>query len=84
MFSSWFCYFSAVKLEFLSICIYIYIYLCGCVYICVYFTEVQFIYNVVLVSRVQPSDFVYIHMFFFRFFSLIDYYKILSTVPCAI
>ena len=27
---------------------------------------------------------IYIHIFFFRFFSLTDYCMILSTVPCAI
>ena len=27
---------------------------------------------------------IYIYIFFFRFFSLIGYYKILSIVPCAI
>ena len=27
---------------------------------------------------------LYIHIYFFRFFSLIGYYKILSIVPCAI
>ena len=52
------------------------------------FIEVQLIYNV---SGVQQSDSVfkiYIHihtyMFFFRFFSIIDHYKILNIVPCAI
>ena len=45
--------------------------------------EVQVVYNVVLVSGVQQSDSV-IHIFFFTFFSLISYYKILSRVPCAI
>ena len=44
--------------------------------------EVQLIYNVVLVSGVQQSDSA-IYIFFFRFFSLIDYYKILSIFPCA-
>ena len=45
-------------------------------------------YNIVLVSGVQESDSViYIHIFlafFFRFLSLIYYYKILSIVHCAI
>ena len=41
------------------------------------------IYNVVLVSGIQPSDSV-THVLFFRFFSLIDYYKMLNIVPCAI
>ena len=36
-----------------------------------------------LVARVQPSDSV-IYLFFFRFFSILGYYKILNTVSCAI
>ena len=48
------------------------------------FIEVQLIYKSVLVSGVWQSDtFIYIKSFF-RFFSLIGYYQILSTVPCAI
>ena len=41
-------------------------------------------YNVVLVSGVQQNDSVVHTLLFFRFFSLIGYYKILSRVPCAI
>ena len=44
--------------------------------------EVELIYNVVLVSGVQHSDsdiYIHIHMFFFRLFSLLGYYKILNT-----
>ena len=38
--------------------------------------EVRLIYNVLLVSPVQQNDSVlYIYFFFFRFFSIIDYYK---------
>ena len=41
--------------------------------------------NVVLVSGVQQSDSVmYIYVFFFIFFSIIVYYKILNIVPYAI
>ena len=43
--------------------------------------EIQLIYNIVLVSGVRQSDcymYVFIQLFFFRFFSIIDYYKILS------
>ena len=36
-----------------------------------------------LVSGVHHSDSV-IYIYFFRFFSFIGYYKILSVVPCAI
>ena len=45
------------------------------------------IYNVMLVSGVQQNDSVihiHIYPFFFRFFSHIGYYRILSRVPCAI
>ena len=45
--------------------------------------HVELIYKVVLVSSVQHSASV-IYMFFFRFFSFIDYYNILSRVSCAI
>ena len=36
-----------------------------------------------LVSGIQQSDSV-AYIFFFRFFSIIGYYKILNIVPCAI
>ena len=51
------------------------------------FIKVQLIYNVVLVSDVQRSDSVthmYIYTFFFRFFSIISYYQILSIVLSAV
>ena len=49
------------------------------------FIKVYLIYNIVLVSGRQHSDsFIQAYLFFFRFFSLIGYYKILSIVPCAI
>ena len=47
------------------------------------FIEVQFIYNVVLVSGIQQSDSL-TDIYFFRFFSIIVYYKILNVVPCVI
>ena len=58
-------------------------------------TELQLIYNIVLVLGVQQSDSdiyihiymamnIYIYILFFRFFSIIGYYKILNTVLCAI
>ena len=34
--------------------------------------------------RYTTKWFSYIYIFFFRFFSIIDYYKILNTVPCII
>ena len=51
------------------------------IFLSFFFFEVYLIYNVVLVSGIQPSDSV---IFFFRFFSIIGYYKILNIVPCAI
>ena len=48
------------------------------------FIEMQLTYDV-LVSGVQQSDSI-IHIYLYivlRFFSIIGYYKILSTVPCA-
>ena len=45
-------------------------------------TEVSLIYHD---SGVQQSDSViHMYIFFFRFFSLIGYCKILNIVPCAI
>ena len=52
--------------------------------------EVQLIYNIVLVSGVQQSDsvihtYICIYLYsFFLFFSVIVYYKILNTIPCAV
>ena len=61
--------------------IYLFIYL---------FLKCKLIYNVVLVSAVQPSDsvmyiytYICIYIFFFRFFSTVGYYKVLSIVPCV-
>ena len=48
--------------------------------------EVQLIYNV-LVSGVQQSDsveYIYRYPLFFRFFSHLGHYRVLSRVPCAI
>ena len=42
------------------------------------------IYNVVLVSGVQQSGSAIHIYFFFRFFSHIGYYRLLSRVPCVI
>ena len=33
---------------------------------------------------VEKQEFSYIYMSFFRFFSIIGYYKMLNIVPCAI
>ena len=47
---------------------------------------VELIYNVVLVSSVSKVNHLYIYIYplFFRFFSHIDHYGVLSKVPCAI
>ena len=43
------------------------------------------IYSVVLISAVQQSDSViHIYTFFFVFFSIVVYHRILNIVPCAI
>ena len=48
---------------------------------------VWLIYNAVLISAVQQSDSViyilYIYAFFFIFFSIMTYHRILNIVPCA-
>ena len=47
--------------------------------------EVELIYIVVLISAVQQSESViHIHVFFFIFFSMMVYSRILNTVPCAL
>ena len=48
------------------------------------FFEVRLIYSAVLVSGVQQSDSVmhtHTYIFFFRFFPIIGYYKIVTIVP---
>ena len=48
-------------------------------------TEVQLIYNAVLVLGVQQSDSVYIYTeLLFRFFFIIGYYNKSNIVPCVI
>ena len=43
------------------------------------------IYNVVLVSGIQKSDSViHVPSLFFRFFSRLGYYRMLSRIPCSI
>ena len=50
----------------------------------IYFIEVYLISSIVLISSVQHSDsFIYIHTFFFIFFSMMVYPRILHIVPCA-
>ena len=51
----------------------------------IYIDTVKSIYSMMLVSSIQYADSViHTHTFFFKIFSLIGYYKILSIVPCAI
>ena len=51
----------------------------------IYFIEGLLIYNVVLISAVQQSDSViHIYTFFFIFFSIMLYPRVLNIVPCAI
>ena len=51
-----------------------------------FYIGVELINNDVLVTGVQQSDSVIPHtsILFFKFFSLLGYYRILSKVPCAI
>ena len=49
------------------------------------FLEEELIYAV-LISSVQQSGsilYIYLSIFIFRLFSIIDYYKILNIVPCT-
>ena len=49
------------------------------------FIGVSWIYSVVLVSAIQVNQlYIYICPLFYRFFSCIVHYRILSEVPCAI
>lgn len=49
-----------------------------------FFTEVELIYHVVLISTRQHSDsVVHIHTFFFTLFSIMAYHRVLNTVLCA-
>ena len=46
--------------------------------------EVSLIYNVLLISAIQPSDLIiYIYTFFSVLFSILGYPRILNRVPCA-
>ena len=50
------------------------------------FIRVQSIYSAVLVSVYSKMNQIYIYIYplYFRFFSQIGYYRVLSGVPCAI
>ena len=59
--------------------------LCLVLMICRYFPPVCGLSLVVLVSDAQQSDsYIYIYICFFRFFSIVGHYKVLSTVSCAL
>ena len=50
-----------------------------------FFLLTLLIYNVVFISDVQKSDSVtYMCMFFFVFFSIIVYHRILNVVTCSV
>ena len=51
----------------------------------IYFIYVQLIYyNAVLIFTIQQSDsFIHIYTFFFIFFSIMVYHRILNMAPCA-
>ena len=57
---------------------------CGQCEVLFTFTEVYLIYNKVLISSVQQNDSViHKHIFFFIFFTIMVYYRMLSIAPCA-
>ena len=60
----------------------LFIYMCMCVYICI-ITELNLL-EAYIQLYIYIYIYIHIYIFFFRFFSLIDYYNILSIVPCAI
>ena len=61
------------------------LYISGDRIVFIYFIELLLIYNFILISAVQQYDLViHIHTFFFIFFSIMVYQKILNIVPCAI
>ena len=47
-----------------------------------FFIGVQLIYDIVLVSGVHKVNHLHIYPFYFRFFSHIDYYRVLNRVFC--
>ena len=49
-----------------------------------FYVGIQLVYNVVLVSSVQQSESVICIFILFRLLSRIDYYIILSRIPCAV
>ena len=55
------------------------------VFIYLYFIDIELIYSVMLISALQQSDsFILIYTFFFAFFSIMAYHRILNIVPCVI
>ena len=59
--------------------------ICGLLAGGIFLIEVQFMYNTVLISALQKSDSViHIYAFFFIFFSLMVYHRVLNLVHCAL
>ena len=51
----------------------------------IFLIGVSLLHNVVLVLLYNMiQSYIYFYSYFFRFFIYIDYYRILSRVPCAI
>ena len=42
------------------------------------------VYRNVILLYIYVHTHTYTHIYFFRFFSIIGYYKVLNIVPCAI
>ena len=49
-----------------------------------FFIEVQSIYNVLIFALQQSDSVIHIYPFFFIFFSIMAYPRILNIVPCAV
>ena len=74
------------------VCIYVCEYVCVCIYICCLVSKLcltlvtpwtigSFVHGISQ-TRILEWVAIYIHIFFFRFFSIIGYYKILHIVLC--
>ena len=54
------------------------------VHIITFFIDLQLIYSVLGVQQSDSVIHIYINPFFFRFFSIVGYYKIQTIVPCCL
>ena len=54
------------------------------IYTYIYIFISIYLYNSALLIYISISSHVFIYVFFIRFFSLIDYCKVLNRFPCAI